>query len=60
MAPDSHPHSGSNSGKSVEPSLRASGESNSSLTTNPSSHFTEEGIQTRFIIVVQKQIGVLD
>ena len=38
VAPGSHPHSGSNSGKSVEPSLRASGESNSSLTTNPSSH----------------------
>ena len=41
VAPGSHPHSGFNSGKSVEQSPRGSRESNSSLTTNPSLHGSE-------------------
>ena len=49
VAPDSHPHSGSNSGKSVEQGVRGSAESYSSLTTNPSSQisrsFNEQWIQ---------------
>ena len=38
VAPGCHPHSGSNSGKSVELGPRASAESHSSLATNLSSH----------------------